>query len=241
MLLSADYGDFLAASGLYYLSEIVEEHTVIAKRFLTKMIYSVMALQLLLCLVDRFPFWPTALGVFSHFIYLGNMRRFPFVKLTDPLFIASCGMDVWLGHFGSTCSLVQGVLTLKPALVLINHYVWFRHFSHRQERAYQRMSSYYDHPHDLPTFSEIASYFGLCVWLVPFSLFVSLSASDNVLPTMGSEPPVSTSSISAGGAITVNSHKRRGQGMAKALVDSVRNGIREVGASFGWKRPEDRF
>jgi len=217
LLLSADYGDFLAASGLYYLSEIVEEHTVIAKRFLTKMIYSVMALQLLLCLVDRFPFWPTALGVFSHFIYLGNMRRFPFVKLTDPLFIASC------------------------ALVLINHYVWFRHFSHRQERAYQRMSSYYDHPHDLPTFSEIASYFGLCVWLVPFSLFVSLSASDNVLPTMGSEPPVSTSSISAGGAITVNSHKRRGQGMAKALVDSVRNGIREVGASFGWKRPEDRF
>jgi len=80
-----------AASGLYYLSELVEEHTVIAKRFLTKLIYSIIVLQLFLCIVDRFPFLPTALGIFSHFIYLGNMRRFPFVKLTDPLFLTSCG------------------------------------------------------------------------------------------------------------------------------------------------------
>ena len=79
------------ASGLYYLSELVEEHTVIAKRFLTQLIYSIMVLQLFLCVVDRFPFLPTALGIFSHFVYLGNMRRFPFVKLTDPLFLASCG------------------------------------------------------------------------------------------------------------------------------------------------------
>lgn len=81
----------LPASGLYYLSELVEEHTVFAKRFLSKLIYSIMGLQLVLCLVDRFPFLPTALGIFSHFVYLGNMRRFPFVKLADPLFLASCG------------------------------------------------------------------------------------------------------------------------------------------------------
>jgi hypothetical protein len=82
---------YFAASGLYYLSELVEEHTVFAKKFLSKLIYSIMVLQLVLCLVDRFPFLPTALGIFSHFVYLGNMRRFPFVKLTDPLFLASCG------------------------------------------------------------------------------------------------------------------------------------------------------
>lgn len=79
------------ASGLYYLSELVEEHTVIAKRFLTRIIYGIMGVQALLWLVDGFPFWATALGVFSHAIYLGNMRRFPFVKLSDPLFILSCG------------------------------------------------------------------------------------------------------------------------------------------------------
>jgi len=80
-----------AASGLYYLSELVEEHTVIAKRFLTRLIYSIMGLQLLLYIVDRFPFFLTLLSIVSHFIYLGNMRRFPYVKLTDPLFLTSCG------------------------------------------------------------------------------------------------------------------------------------------------------
>ncbi|KAK4200037.1 transmembrane adaptor Erv26 [Triangularia verruculosa] len=201
------------ASGLYYLSELVEEHTVIAKRFLSKLIYSIMGLQLLLCVVDRFPFFLTALGIFSHFIYLGNMRRFPFVKLTDPLFLASC------------------------ALVLINHYVWFKHFSHHQERAYQNVS-YYDHPDDIPTFTEIASYFGLCVWLVPFALFVSLSASDNVLPTMGSSD---FSSSSSAAATTSSTGKKRGQGMAKALVDGVLSAITEVGSMTGLKKPEDRL
>jgi hypothetical protein len=117
--------------------------------------------------------------------------------------------------------------------VLFNHFVWFRHFSNAQQRAYQN-SSYYETP-DIPSFTEIASYFGLCVWLVPFALFVSLSASDNVLPTIGSEEP-STSS-SAGDS----SRSRRGQGMAKALVDNVRAAILEVGAMAGWKRPEDRL
>lgn len=93
------------------------------------------------------------------------------------------------------------------------------------------MSSYYDTPSDIPTFTEIASYFGLCVWLVPFSLFVSLSASDNVLPTMGSEGP----------STGVDGNKGKSQGMAKALVDSVRNAIGQVSGLAGWKRPEDRF
>lgn len=59
----------------------------------------------------------------------------------------------------------------------------------------------------------IASYFGLCVWLVPFSLFVSLSAGDNVLPTMGTEP---TPGLDG---------KAKHQGMIKAVVDSVREAI----------------
>lgn len=86
--------DFFTASGLYYLSELVEEHTVIAKRLLAKLIYSVIGLQVVLCLVDGFPFGLTLMGVTSHIVYLGNMRRFPFVKLSDPLFIASCGMSL---------------------------------------------------------------------------------------------------------------------------------------------------
>ena len=78
------------ASGLYYLSELVEEHSVIAKRLLTRLIYAIVGIQTILWLVDGFPFWASMLSIFSHVIYLGNMRRFPFVKLTDPLFLLSC-------------------------------------------------------------------------------------------------------------------------------------------------------
>ncbi|KAI0100366.1 transmembrane adaptor Erv26 [Nemania sp. FL0031] len=193
------------ASGLYYLSELVEEHTVIAKRLLTRLIYSIIGLQLVLWVVDGLPLSLTCLGVVSHVVYLGNMRRFPFVKLTDPLFLTSC------------------------VLVLVNHFLWFRHFSEAQQRSYSRLSSMYDQP-DVPSFTEIASFFGICVWLIPFALFVSLSASDNVLPTIGSEQP----SHGDGG-------KSKRQGMVKVVVDYVLSAIGEVSRLAGWKKPEERF
>lgn len=78
------------ASGLYYLSEIVEEHTVLAKRVLVRIIYFVMIVQFLAWVIDGLPFILSLLSIASHAVYLGNMRRFPFVQLTDPLFLASC-------------------------------------------------------------------------------------------------------------------------------------------------------
>ncbi|CAG8450938.1 62_t:CDS:2 [Funneliformis mosseae] len=32
-------------------------------------------------------------------------------------------------------------------------------------------------------FVDIAAFFGICVWLIPFSYFISLSANDNALPS----------------------------------------------------------
>ena len=87
----------------------------------------------------------------------------------------------------------------------------------------------YDQP-DVPSFTEIASFFGICVWLIPFALFVSLSASDNVLPTIGSEQP----SHEDGG-------KNKRQGMVKVIVDYVLSAIGEVSRLAGWKKPEERF
>ncbi|KAH6866699.1 transmembrane adaptor Erv26-domain-containing protein [Alternaria rosae] len=206
------------ASGLYYLSELVEEHTVFAKKLLYRLIYGVVGIQVLLLVVDRFPIGLSALSVVSHFIYAQNLRRFPIVKLTDPLFLASC------------------------ALVIANHYLWFRHFSAPPASSY---SSYpYSRDANIPTFTEIASYFGLCVWLVPFALFVSLSAGENVLPSMGSEYATGDGStyitpgkapesygigsgVGVGGASSSMEGKRRARsgtnaGMAKAVVTGVR-------------------
>ena len=157
------------ASGLYYLSELVEEHSVLSARLLRRLIYAAIALQLLL-LVDGFPLHPTALGILSHGVYLTNLRHFPIVKLSDPLFILSC------------------------VLVLMNHWGWFRWFSSPEAFAGSRPGAVGRDRYNLsgynynqPSFTEIASYFGICVWLVPFALFVSLSAGENVLPSMGSE------------------------------------------------------
>ena len=86
----------------------------------------------------------------------------------------------------------------------------------------------YDQP-NAPSFTEIASFFGLCVWLVPFALFVSLSASDNVLPTIGSERPSNADG------------KNKRQGMIKVVVDNVLSAIGEAGRMAGLKKQEDRF
>ena len=58
-------------------------------------------------------------------------------------------------------------------LLFVNHYFAFSHF---QQHYYQ--------------FSEVMAYFTLCLWLVPFALFVSLSANDNVLPTSNERTPL---------------------------------------------------
>jgi hypothetical protein len=41
------------------------------------------------------------------------------------------------------------------------------------------------------------AYFTLCLWTVPFAFFVSLSANENVLPTMSETRPLLSGLISA--------------------------------------------
>lgn len=207
--------DQLPASGLYYLSELVEEHTVLARRLLSRLIYGIIIIQILLLLVDKFPFSLSLLSIGSHVIYASNLRRFPIVKLSDPFFVLSC------------------------ILVGLNHWLWFRYFS--RPASPPRGSTSWRQPYqasfdDMPNFTEVASYFGLCVWLVPFALFVSLSAGENVLPTMGSEyatgEPVPTAGLSQGSLGADG--KSKNKGMAKALVDGVREWVSENGELMGF-------
>lgn len=114
--------------------------------------------------------------------------------------------------------------------MLVNHYVWFTHFSFASLAAVPR--SRYDAV-NVPTFGQIASFFGLCVWLVPFSLFVSLSASDNVLPTMGSEAPGMPGASGDG--------KNRRQGMFKVVIDVIRDWMGGIGRLAGYSHPDRGF
>lgn len=205
----------------------MEEHTVIAKKVLQRMIYAVVVSQALLAVVDKFPWTLSLLSIGSHVVYMQNLRRFPIVKLTDPVFLASC------------------------VLVLLNHWLWFRHFSAPPARPNNRRYNYYDQA-PVPSFTEIASFFGLNVWLVPFALFVSLSAGEYVLPSMGSEYATGQGSsfVSPGrepmgmnGTAGRGRHKRSNtqSGMAKVAVSGVREWISESGELLGlWKGERTR-
>lgn len=85
-------------------------------------------------------------------------------------------------------------------LVLADHFIWFTYFSQRTQNARQNVRKFGSADwRPLPggearilTFMDIATFFGVCVWLVPLFLFLSLSANDNALPMSLSESITNT-------------------------------------------------
>jgi len=206
------------------LSELVEEHTVFTKKLLTRLIQAIIALHVLLWLFDGFPLRLCLLSVVSHVVYAQNLRRFPIIKLTEPVFLLSC------------------------ALVLLNHYLWFQQFqrpiSHHSADAY---ASTYGDTEIHASFNEVSSFFGLGVWLVPFALFIALSAGDNVLPSIGSEYATGEGSsfVTAGRESNSTPNSTRNgsggrEGLAKATVNAIREWVGEASSIVGWRSSADK-
>ncbi|KAL6934035.1 related to Protein SVP26 [Hanseniaspora guilliermondii] len=146
------------ASGLYYISEIIESKTVYTKKVLSKLVFGIVGTYVLLMFVDGLPIKLCLFSMFSHLIYYKNLDKFPFINLKNMYFI------------------------LSIILVFLNHYLWFSFFNkpetippqYRYDPNYKVKPRY--------NFPQVASFFGLLVWLVPFALFISLSANDLALP-----------------------------------------------------------
>lgn len=138
-------------------------------------------------------------------------------------------------------------------LVILNHFLWFSHFSTPRPLSPPRYNSSYRYDrvdNNIPSFTEISSYFGICVWLVPFALFVSLSAGDNVLPSMGSEYATGggTSSVIAReqyagvGNDRAGREGRKAKGLVKAAIDGTGEWVKETGMEMGfWRGDRSRF
>jgi hypothetical protein len=92
-----------------------------------------------------------------------NLKTFPFISLTSIPFIGSCGKLALLVHI--LLSMTMTLFLSELVLVFADHFLWFKYFT----------------THYKP-FMDIAAFFGLCVWLIPFAYFISLSANDNALP-----------------------------------------------------------
>lgn len=184
------------ASGLYFISEQVEEHTVFTKKLLTRIIYSIITVHVLLFVFDGFPFKTTVFSIIANIIYLQNLKRFPFISLSSGIFIASCFS------------------------VILNHYLWFKYFTNNSIPPYAiyNTNPYYQGKVH-PPFAQVSSFLGLCVWLVPFALFISLSASDNVLPTSMQQTGSHLHSPSENDESATAKARRKGTGLAKSLIN----------------------
>jgi hypothetical protein len=165
--------DRAIASGLLYISELIEEHSQLAKTVgkrglyvscitllvsLAHLVKVVILLHVLLYFIDSLPFKQTAFSILCHIVYLQNFSSsWPLISLTSASFLASC------------------------VLVLADHFTWFFYFARVTHEA-RHTRPYLNPSPRAPGFPEIASFFALCVWLVPLFLFLSLSANDNTLP-----------------------------------------------------------
>ncbi|XP_035883991.1 protein TEX261 isoform X3 [Phyllostomus discolor] len=94
-----------AAAGLYYLAELIEEYTVATSRIIKYMIWFSTAVLIGLYVFERFPTCMIGVGLFTNLVYFGLLQTFPFIMLTSPNFILSCG------------------------LVVVNHYLAFQFFA----------------------------------------------------------------------------------------------------------------
>uniref|UniRef100_A0A7S2ZLN4 Protein TEX261 n=1 Tax=Rhodosorus marinus TaxID=101924 RepID=A0A7S2ZLN4_9RHOD len=68
-------------------------------------------------------------------------------------------------------------------MFVINNVAWYRYFNENYNMFYNYRLS--------PT-PSIASFFLLCVWMVPIGFFVSLTVNDSVLPGAGLDAPSSS-------------------------------------------------
>lgn len=114
---------------------------------------------------DSLPFHKLAFSILCHVIYLQNFSNsWPVIPLSSPSFVASC------------------------ILVVVDHFMWFFYFARVTHEERQMARKAYRGGGSVvkaPSFGDMATFFGICVWLTPLFLFLSLSANDNTLPTAG--------------------------------------------------------
>ena len=84
----------LAATGLYYLAELVEEYTKLAKKIITYSTQAVLVLHVLVLVIDRLPVKCVAAGIAAHLCYLGQLQRYPFMQLWSPVTAGSIGKNL---------------------------------------------------------------------------------------------------------------------------------------------------
>jgi hypothetical protein len=92
-----------SACGLYYLAELVEEHTSMMRRIMYGTTVAVIVTHILF-LVEMVPPLALATGALAHVSYLWLLNDFPFIRFLSTPFLVSLALLVashylWISHF----------------------------------------------------------------------------------------------------------------------------------------------
>ncbi|CAF5113873.1 unnamed protein product, partial [Rotaria magnacalcarata] len=78
------------AAGMYYVAELIEEYTTIAKRIIRFILITVTVLNILLLVLEtQFTWTLCSIGVLSNIIYFFILSEFPFIGFLSPTFLFS--------------------------------------------------------------------------------------------------------------------------------------------------------
>lgn len=96
---------FVLAAGLYYIAEIVEEYSVLAKKTITALIAITSVIYILFVFFDKLPWSMVICGLVAQLMHAFIMTNFPFVKFVSFPFAGAVVM------------------------LLVNHWLAFNYFS----------------------------------------------------------------------------------------------------------------
>ena len=105
-------------AGMYYLAELIEEHTVFTKRFLYISSWVIGAIHLLL-LFDNLPLYRTIFSLLTLILLSSILETFPNVQITSVNVIISF------------------------LFVIVNHFVWFNFFTTHPYYSLKEISSFF--------------------------------------------------------------------------------------------------
>ncbi|CAF3313040.1 unnamed protein product [Rotaria socialis] len=78
------------AAGMYYVAELIEEYTTVAKRFIHFILITVTVLNILLLVLEtQFTWTLCSIGVLSNIMYFFILGDFPFIGFLSPAFLFS--------------------------------------------------------------------------------------------------------------------------------------------------------
>lgn len=90
--LSVVFLSICLAAGLYYIAELIEEQTQLAKQIITWISEGTLLVHALLLFWDRLPALPVCTSAAAHIAYLQLLKSFPFFRLLSPEGLASMAL-----------------------------------------------------------------------------------------------------------------------------------------------------